>query len=86
MLINAGLHRAEEIAEAVFTYLRGKKAPPPAVQSWTLIPDAGVSIVLASSLVYSRHAWIQLRRGERRFGSRLGFLKVARTVLFGFIR
>ena len=31
VLINAGLHRAEEIAEAVFTYLRGKKAPPPAV-------------------------------------------------------
>ncbi len=92
VLINAGLHRAEEIAEAVFTYLRGKKAPPPAVQSWTLIPDNWAillmtlgAVVLASSLVYSRHAWIQLRRGERRFGSRLGFLKVARTVLFVFM-
>ncbi len=92
VLINAGLHRAEEIVEAVFAYLCGKEAPPPAVQSWTLIPDNWAillttlgAVVFVSTLGYCRRAWTQLRRGERKFGGRLGFLKVARTVLFAFM-
>ncbi|MDA2929468.1 beta-lactamase family protein [Acidobacteria bacterium AH-259-O06] len=89
VLLNIGVNRADEIADAVLAYITGRPALAPVGVLPSSVPDnwaIGFIIAAAATVlslgVYLCRLGIQLRRGKRRFFRGIGVLMAARAVLF----